>query len=114
MQEYIKNNKETIYANHKEWSVNNKEETSAYYRKKRYNLSPEDYDTMLEEQDNKCKICLVKFSDVTPNVDHCHTTNKVRGILCTRCNTGLGQFRDDAETLTKAINYLEEYNEPIK
>ena len=89
--------------------------TPAIRRKWRYGISSEDYDAMLEEQDNKCKICLGEFNDQTvTNIDHCHTTNKVRGILCPHCNRGLGQFKDNIKLLTKAINYLEEYNEPIK
>ena len=40
------------------------------------------------------------------NIDHCHSTNKVRGVLCTNCNTALGKFKDDIELLKKAINYL--------
>ena len=93
----------------------NKEQQAAYWRKKKYGLLPEDYDAMLEEQDNKCKLCLVEFNDQTiTNIDHCHTTNKVRGILCGSCNRGLGIFKEDIKVLTKAINYLEEHNEPIK
>ena len=56
--------------------------TPAIRRKWRYGISSEDYDAMLEEQDNKCKICLGEFNDQTvTNIDHCHITNKVRGIL---------------------------------
>jgi len=43
-------------------------------------------------------------------VDHNHNTNKVRGLLCNHCNRGLGHFRDNTETLLKAIDYL---NNPI-
>ena len=67
---------------------------------------------MLKKQNNKCKICLVEFDELIPNqkinVDHCHTTNKVRGLLCSLCNRGLGQFKDNTERLTNAINYLQE------
>jgi len=63
---------------------------------------------MLKKQNNKCKICNTKFSKVTSNIDHCHTTNKVRGILCTACNMGLGLFKDNTENLTNAITYLKE------
>jgi hypothetical protein len=75
---------------------------------------------MLEDQNNKCKICNTeveiaegrgKFKNNTAVVDHCHTTNKIRGILCSKCNTGLGDFRDQKELLFKAFTYLMN-NEP--
>jgi hypothetical protein len=126
------NNKEHISSYEKEYRENNKEQIATYMkeyirkpdtpairRKWRYGISSEDYDTMLEEQDNKCKICFMEFNTddtkaTTPCVDHCHTTDKVRGLLCPLCNRGLGQFKEDIKVLTKAINYLEENNEPIK
>ncbi len=81
-------------------------------QEKRYNITSKEYDTMLEEQNHKCKICLVSFlhdkHSTKPFIDHCHTTNKVRGILCLYCNSGLGHFKDNIETLTKTINYLQE------
>jgi hypothetical protein len=40
------------------------------------------------------------------SVDHCHNTGKIRGILCTKCNTGLGSFKDNIELLMNAIKYL--------
>ena len=124
--EYYEKNKEQIVASNKKWREKNKEQRAAYMkeymkeyirnldtpairRKWRYGISSEDYDTMLEEQDNKCKICLGEFNDQTvTNIDHCHTTNKVRGILCPLCNRGLGHFKDNIKLLTKAINYLQE------
>jgi hypothetical protein len=108
IKKYYENNKEQITAKNKEWRKKNKEQQAAYWRKKKYGLLPEDYDAMLEEQDNKCKICLVEFINVTPNIDHCHITNKVRGILCGFCNRGLGIFKDNTKLLTKAVKYLEE------
>ena len=77
-----------------------------------YGLTPDRFNSMLKEQNNKCKLCLVEFDELvfnrTLNVDHCHTTNKVRGLLCSLCNRGLGQFKDNIERLTQAINYLQE------
>ena len=107
--EYVENNKEAVSTYKKECYKENKERATAQQRNRRYGLLPKDYNTMLEEQDNKCKICLGEFNDQTvTNIDHCHTTNKVRGILCPHCNRGLGQFKEDIEVLTKAINYLQE------
>ena len=95
--EYYETNKEQRSAYSKRWNGNNKEYLAAQHREKKYGISPEDYDTMLKEQDNKCKICLVSFTTLKPqniHVDHCHTTKQVRGLLCNLCNMGLGTFKD--------------------
>jgi len=112
--EYYKKNKEKNNAASKNWYQNNKETVSASNRKRKYDISSAEYDNMLEEQDNKCKICLTSFADITIKdgrtpvyIDHCHTTNKIRGLLCNCCNSGLGFFKDNTETLTNAIVYLE-------
>jgi hypothetical protein len=76
--------------------------------KNRYNLTIEQKDNLILQQNNCCAICGEKFvSSKHTHVDHCHKTNKIRKILCTSCNTGLGCFNDDQERLKKAIDYLE-------
>lgn len=70
-----------------------------------YGLTPENYETMLKEQNNRCKICSETFTS-TAHVDHCHTTGKVRGLLCGNCNHGLGKFKDNTKLLQNAITYL--------
>jgi len=75
------------------------------------------YQQLLELQDNNCAICrkgesIIDNSTKKPRalaVDHCHTTGKTRGLLCSFCNTGLGLFRDDPEILEQAKNYLEQH-----
>lgn len=69
-----------------------------------YRLRTPQVKAMIEEQGGKCAIC-EKGMD-KPCVDHCHTTMKVRQILCDNCNMGLGQFKDDEDILAKAIEYL--------
>ena len=112
IKEYREKNKEQIAAQQKKYNEKNKEKIAASRRKRAYGLLPEDYDDMLKKQNNKCKICLVEFDELIPNqkinVDHYHTTNQVRGLLCSLCNRGLGHFKDNTERLTKAINYLQE------
>jgi hypothetical protein len=61
-----------------------------------------------QKQDNKCAICKQTFA-VTPCIDHDHGENKkVRGLLCKACNSGLGHFRDNIDSLQQAIDYLQE------
>lgn len=76
--------------------------------KRSYNISLEDYDTLLLSQDNRCKICGKEPSAKLLAVDHCHTTGKVRGLLCSNCNTALGLVKDNKELLSRMITYLEE------
>lgn len=69
----------------------------------KYGISLVEFKEMAKIQENKCKIC---GEEKLLNVDHCHTTGKIRGLLCTNCNLGLGNFKDNPELLTKAIKYL--------
>lgn len=76
--------------------------------KSRYNLSVENYYLMSKSQNNSCAICGTHKSKLTKGlfVDHCHKTKKVRGLLCTKCNTGIGQFSESQTKLLYAIRYL--------
>ncbi len=76
--------------------------------RKKYGLTVEQYQAMVEEQGDVCAVCGQAETDKYGmlHVDHDHVTNTVRGLLCTQCNTGLGKFRDDPELLFAAIRYL--------
>ena len=78
-----------------------------YQLKNLYNLTPEQHAAMLTEREHKCDICQNVMSK--PHVDHCHITNKVRGMLCIGCNTALGKFKDDVNMLQRAIDYLNKH-----
>jgi Recombination endonuclease VII len=69
-------------------------------------MTPEDKQKMFDRQNGLCKICGELLERAL--VDHCHVTNKVRGLLCQKCNSGLGMFRDRIDSLKQAIRYLEE------
>jgi hypothetical protein len=77
-------------------------------RIKNFNISPEAFERMREAQGGKCAICDRLEADCGRKlaIDHCHRTGKVRGLLCSPCNTGLGCFKDSTETLALAISYL--------
>jgi hypothetical protein len=75
----------------------------------RYGIGDEEYYSLLEKQSGVCALC----SADTPggrwkkfNVDHCHDTGRVRGLLCYRCNTALGQLGDNEVGLMKALSYV--------
>lgn len=77
---------------------------------KKYGITIEDYHEMFKKQEGRCRICKKHQSEekVALSVDHCHTTGKVRGLLCMGCNTAIGSFKDNLELLTAAIEYLKE------
>ena len=78
-----------------------------YNYKARYGITVDDYNEMYIAQDGKCAICRTdKTIKGFFNVDHCHETKKVRGLLCMKCNTGIGYFKDNVLNLEKAIVYL--------
>ena len=80
---------------------------ASYEMNRIYGITLEDYDTMLEVQNGCCAIC--KTDDVKGRfaIDHCHTTGKVRGLLCFDCNTGIGKLKDDPSLLLSAYEYLQ-------
>lgn len=76
---------------------------------RKYGISLDEYDRMLEEQGNECAVC-----DRTPEdngrrlaVDHNHSTGEVRGLLCDQCNVALGKLQDSPALLRNALAYLE-------
>ena len=75
---------------------------------KQYGLTPEQWDTLFAKQGHACAICRSPNPN-GPNwaTDHDHLTGKVRGILCSRCNTGIGQLQESHTLLRLAAEYLE-------
>lgn len=76
--------------------------------KQRYGISWEEKLEMIKEQNGICLICssLLLEEGNTTCIDHCHKTNKIRGIICGHCNSLLGYAKDDVTILQSAINYL--------
>ncbi len=102
------------------WAAANPKQWERSLRKswlrKKYGISPEDFDRMLDVQRGVCALCGEGASDsrgFRPHVDHCHETGKVRGILCGPCNRGIGQFKDSIELLQKAIRYLRKHKKEV-
>ena len=85
----------------KNWREANKD----YSRLKLYGITQEEVQLLVEQQNNSCAICLTQFTK-TPHVDHDHATGKVRGLLCTICNFGLGLVKDDTNLLEILSSYI--------
>tara|TARA_R110001606_G_scaffold253963_1_gene401790 strand:+ start:411 stop:788 length:378 start_codon:yes stop_codon:yes gene_type:complete len=112
--EYYKKNKTRIDLRNKNWGESN--DRKDYHRnwklKKRFNLTVDEYNVILNKQNNCCAICNKHESEIKTNlhVDHCHTTGKIRGLLCFGCNILLGKAKDNINTLNNAIDYLNNNN----
>lgn len=82
--------------------------------KRQYGITREMYNSTLSQQDGKCAICKTKEigrGHTHFHVDHNHSTNKIRGLLCDKCNRGLGFFKDNYTILTAACEYLKFYED---
>ena len=93
-------------ARSRRWRRANPEKAREQLLRQLYGLTPERFVEILHAQGDVCAICEKPSTDYC--VDHCHETNRVRGILCRPCNIGLGQFRDDPDLLLVAAHYVEE------
>jgi hypothetical protein len=94
------------------WKTKHPERHAAGIRKqvlRRKGLTSVEFDALLKKQRGRCAICRCKEpgGKGTWKIDHCHKTNKVRGLLCNGCNTGLGMLRDNPKIIEAAIQYLE-------
>lgn len=94
----------------KQYHKNNKETSRGRNVKRYFGITLEQEKEMMIKQNGKCKICERVFKDDRAGnrrcIDHCHTTNKIRGLLCMTCNMGIGNFNDSKELLLKSIEYL--------
>lgn len=86
-----------------------------YDLKKCYGITLNDYNDMLERQNQCCAICQKHKSNFSKAlaVDHCHNTGKVRGLLCTNCNRALGNLKDSIVNAKNAVKYLENQHEAV-
>jgi hypothetical protein len=77
----------------------------------RYDILPEQYESMVTSQGGVCAICK-RVTENFLHVDHCHSTKRIRGLLCINCNLGLGAAKDSLLTLESFVRYLEEWSIP--
>lgn len=116
--EKIKESQKKYYDNHKEKKrelskklyVKNKEIKKWQVIFRKYKITKQDFDLIFETQQKRCAICGTSdFSQWILNIDHDHNTGKVRGILCNKCNLGLGSFDDNEWLMLNAIKYLKQF-----
>ena len=75
-----------------------------------YGITVEELDSIFNKQRGKCAICGYMFSDGDYDIDHCHLTGNVRGLLCRSCNTGIGLFKESHTFLKCAIDYIKTHD----
>lgn len=106
--------KPCLHIYQKEHRTKQSEQIKQKRRRKAYGITSEEFDTLLSRQHGLCAICggppTVKRGWC---VDHDHTSGKVRGLLCTNCNIGLGNFKENPAALQSAVYYLTLHDENV-
>lgn len=92
----------------REWRKQNPGKVSSYTRKWRFKLTEAQFQEMVAAQNGTCAICKLIPED-TLCIDHDHKSNKIRALLCRKCNSSIGYFKDDTELLLRVKHYLETY-----
>jgi len=109
------------------WNGNNRDRVNTLQRKRykddngegqknsdlimRYGITLEQYNQMFKDQEGKCGICLRERSQFSKrfDVDHSHTTGKVRGLLCRACNLAFGYLNENLKVITRMAEYAEKH-----
>ena len=108
MKKRYERDKERINAKSKEWRLANPERNNRtkyrYKLKSKYGITEEKYKELIQKQNGLC--ANTNCNNLLTDVDHCHKTGIVRGLLCKSCNLTLGFVKDDVDLLQGLINYL--------
>jgi hypothetical protein len=108
---------EIIRAYQQAYREKNRETLRHRERERKFGISRQEYANIFLKQNGVCAICkqpetATRLGTVKSlSVDHCHTSGKVRGLLCSDCNTGIGKMKESREALLAAIRYLDEHSE---
>lgn len=102
---YRQDNREICIERSKKWQRENSERVRDKVMQRKYGIGLPEFEQLLDYQGGCCAVC---GSTEKLVVDHCHGTGAIRGILCDRCNVGIGCLNDDAHRLIAAANYLSE------
>lgn len=121
--DWYERNKDKATAKVRDWRERNADAVKQYRSENRrkhylqevvrkYDVDPAWFDEQMQKQGGSCACCRRDFAwgkkQTTPHVDHCHESQKVRGILCNRCNTVLGLCQDDKNLLSALARYVSE------
>ena len=106
--DHYKHNKELYLNRMRAWRTNNARYNTSRKLEFNYGITIEQWEALLTSQGGRCAICRTDRPGGKGawHTDHCHATNKVRGLLCSECNIGLGKFSDSPERLEAAAKYL--------
>lgn len=94
---------------HKEYRNTHVNQQKNYDLMKKFGITLAQFNEMFEQQEGKCLICKDHSSKFKKGlcVDHCHKTNKIRGLLCGNCNSAIGKLKEDPKIFAIALDYLE-------
>lgn len=114
-QKYQAENREKVRQLRVDYRIRNKELLPQMRREanlKQYGLSIQQFEEMVQAQGGLCKVCRRPPDGRwgTLQVDHCHTTGRVRGLLCVNCNQAIGLLQDNPEYAREAARYLRKFN----
>jgi hypothetical protein len=107
--DWRQNNKARHNELRKEWASRNPASQANMRLKSVFGITLDEYSKRAKAQNHLCMICGEPEMGTRLSVDHDHATNEIRDLLCRKCNSGLGQFRDRIDLLLKAVEYLERW-----
>lgn len=91
-----------------------KQDNKVTQRKYKYGINNDTFEKMILNCNNSCEICGLTFDFgkrySTPFIDHCHKTGEIRGLLCSKCNSGIGFLKDSEVLISNALNYILKYS----
>jgi hypothetical protein len=106
-------NPEKFAQRNKNWRIKNADKLRWYEVSRKFGISQAEYSDLYESQNGVCAICR-NPETATRNgvvralaVDHCHSSGRIRGLLCSNCNTGIGKLKDDPNVIRRAAEYLD-------
>jgi hypothetical protein len=111
-QKWRASNKEKVKRNNQKWHKDNRERSRLRHQlnhvERHYGIPREEFIRLFKAQRGRCAICRIPngVRKRALGVDHCHSTNRVRGLLCGWCNAALGLFKEEPRVLRAALHYL--------